>query len=70
MFVYKNKKVNLNSSEAKANKSKPLRKSEDSSHRTEKVITSKLNSVKKSHSKKLTKKNKEFLKQLGFTLKK
>lgn len=60
MFVYKNQKVS---------KSKTLRGSRVSLKATEQVVTSKKKSSKKNSVKKLTKRNKEFLKQLGFTLK-
>lgn len=70
MFVYKGQKIDSHSSDAKRDKSKLTRVSKNSSKTAEQVITSKRKSNNKNQSKKLTKKNKEFLKQLGFSLKK
>lgn len=70
MFVYKSQKIDSHSSDAKSNKSKLKRVSKNSSKTAEQVITSKRKTNDKNQSKKLTKKNKEFLKQLGFSLKK
>lgn len=70
MFVYKNQKSDSHSSDTKRDKSKLTRVSKNSSKGAEQAITSKRKSSNKNQTKKLSQKNKEFIKQLGFSLKK
>lgn len=70
MFVYKKQKKNINLSVTKVRKRKPPKKSKDSLITTEQSFTSKIKSNKINQSRKITQKNKEFIEQLGFTLKK